>query len=372
MTVTLQKNQEAQVKQKDFPSLMHHLVLTIENHLTYTEEDEVTAKVWKELKYSGIAKSEYHTLERVAHMLAITEQENMTIGPVIQTLFERVTVLNYYYDLVKVNPKSVRITRKVINDMKKFFDQLRNQASELPKAKAMVQTTLTQAFPHATEDKGEDESGLNVVTVVESKVQETDEITVTEAAKGDTLDQAVTVEEKTNNEDEDGFTKPKPKNTVSMKSMVLTLTAVKTDNSFGLLADSSTTSKDFEQELVQEGLSLSSSQSSPRSAPKLNLVPKLDDATIKKINSLITSGLQNTATVSELTNWINSDAGPAISEFVQDILEKESQSTVIRVERRFTRVQRELREKLIKAALETETLITSHIHRESNRATEQS
>ena len=99
MTVILHKSQETLIKHRDFPSLMHHLVLIIENHLTYTEEDEVTAKVWQNLKCNGIANPEFHTLERISHILAITDESQMTIGLIIQTLFDKVTILGYYYDL---------------------------------------------------------------------------------------------------------------------------------------------------------------------------------------------------------------------------------------------------------------------------------
>ena len=157
MTVlSMPKNKEVTVRQKEFPSFLQHVIRTIEDHLQYTEQDAVTETVWNDFKCNGIIDDSLHNIESIAHLLQITDPADMTLGNVIVQLFESLKVLRHYYAITKVNEKSVKIRCIVINDMKRFFNDLNNDVvTKQPSVSTAnaKQTVLTDVFKPAALDK---------------------------------------------------------------------------------------------------------------------------------------------------------------------------------------------------------------------------
>ena len=100
MTTTFRKNATVQVKQREFGSLIKALSETVENHLTYVE-DEVTSAIWNDLVCNGIKKQDLVTITSVAHMLNMTDKNQMCLASVISTLFNAVPILTHYWSIEK-------------------------------------------------------------------------------------------------------------------------------------------------------------------------------------------------------------------------------------------------------------------------------
>ena len=150
MTVlSMPKNQVVTVHQNNFSAFLQHIIRTLEDHLQYTEHDSVTETAWNDFKCNGIMEESLQNVESVAHLLQITDTTQMTLSNVIVKLFELLKVLRHYYAITKVNNKSVKIQRLVINDMKKFFEDLHKDAHPkqfLTGLNTSKQTMLTDLF----------------------------------------------------------------------------------------------------------------------------------------------------------------------------------------------------------------------------------
>lgn len=154
--LTLPKGKEETVLTKEFSQLIQELTNTIENHLQFVEDDKETDVTWTNLKCNGIMETEFQTVDDVAHMLAITDRNDMTMGKVITTFFDTLPVLKHYFEITKVNKKSIKIRRIVIKDMKKLFEDIqhRNKFINAPTTPApKVQPTLTQLFSKSVDKR---------------------------------------------------------------------------------------------------------------------------------------------------------------------------------------------------------------------------
>ena len=81
---------------KEFVPLIEALVATIENHLAYVDDEE-TEHIFADLVCNGIQKHEMLTVTAVAHMLNMTDMNNMYLAPVITAMFELVPLPKSIY-----------------------------------------------------------------------------------------------------------------------------------------------------------------------------------------------------------------------------------------------------------------------------------
>ena len=149
--LNLPKNQEVSICASQFRQLIKHLRNTIELHLEYLEDDTVTKTAWKELQCNGIEDETLYTIDMVAHMLNITDSEEMTMGNVIRQFFQFLPVLKQYYKVVKCNKQSIRIRSLTIKDMRSHLEGIKKQQMVQPKQTKQIQLTMTQVMPKATE-----------------------------------------------------------------------------------------------------------------------------------------------------------------------------------------------------------------------------
>ena len=146
--LSMPKNRDVTVHQGNFLSFLQQIIKTINDHLQYTENDTSTETIWNNFTCNGILDDSLHNVESVAHLLEITDTAQMTLGNVVVELFESLNVLRHYYAITKVNDKSIKIRRIVINDMKKFYNDLSQDARKkliAPKS-GTKQTVLPAAF----------------------------------------------------------------------------------------------------------------------------------------------------------------------------------------------------------------------------------
>ena len=144
-TFSMPKNLVVTVTQRDLSQFLSHVSQTVQHHINYTENDEVTEQAWKELVSNRINKARFHSVEDVALMLQVLNPKSMNLGDVISCLFEKVPVLERYYTITKVNAKSVKVKHIVINDMRKFL--LQQRETVVAPVPATKQTMLTQDIP---------------------------------------------------------------------------------------------------------------------------------------------------------------------------------------------------------------------------------
>ena len=141
------------VTTKEFVPLIKQLVATIENHLAYVD-DEDTEQIFADLVCNGIQKHEMLTVTAVAHMLNMTDMNNMYLAPVITAMFELVPVLKHYWKITKVNVQSIHIMKLDNVDVKILFDNMvKTTNNPSPTPSKVVQTTMTQHLaPGLTDD----------------------------------------------------------------------------------------------------------------------------------------------------------------------------------------------------------------------------
>ena len=130
------------VTKGEFQSLVLALNETIENHIKYVK-DEVTETAWKDLECNGITKKDRITVPGVAHMLNMTDENQMTLAQVIDGIFKMIPILRNYWNIKKLNTQSLHIERIANVNMSRLFENLKNTVST-PVQKQKVQTTLTQ------------------------------------------------------------------------------------------------------------------------------------------------------------------------------------------------------------------------------------
>ena len=144
MTMKFPTNKSVKVTVKEFVALIEALVATIENHVSYVDDDE-TEQIFADLVCNGIRKKDKLNVTTVAHMLDMTDIENMHLAPVINAMFEVVPALKHYWRITKLNVQSLHIMKLATKDIKKLFDDMvkppTHQSSTPFKS---VQSTMTQ------------------------------------------------------------------------------------------------------------------------------------------------------------------------------------------------------------------------------------
>ena len=144
MTMKFPTNKSVKVTVKEFVALIEALVATIENHVSYVDDDE-TEQIFADLVCNGIRKKDKLNVTTVAHMLDMTDIANMHLAPVIEAMFEVVPALKHYWRITKLNVQSLHIMKLATKDIKKLFDDMvkppTHQSSTPFKS---VQSTMTQ------------------------------------------------------------------------------------------------------------------------------------------------------------------------------------------------------------------------------------
>ena len=344
MTLTFPKNQQVHVIEKEFTELMLHFVTAIENHLTYTDGDEVTEVVWNDLKCNGIDNAEFHTIQDVAHMLEITDEKDMNIGHVVEMLFETVHILKYYFTLIKVNVKSVKIKRNVITDVKKLFQQLKDSSKSLPQATDFVKINKPKVQSKLVVTKASDVMQVEPFSSISDDESKAVETPVFEA----------------------------PKKTVPRKEAIDT-NPPPMDNSN---AYSALSFDDDDIHDEDDGLSFDSN--SPKSAfvesskdkSTLDVFQNLDKATADRIADCIAKGLQDKTSVDELTAWIMGDMAPIATEYMQTSIDTYSGTAFKRMEVRLKNTFVTLQQSVQKALNETEVNLVTNVQQHCNQMLE--
>ena len=146
MTVTFPKMKEVQVRTTNaMNDLLQELTATVENHLQFVD-DPTTETRWGDLVCNGLTSVKPITLPVFAQILDITDEETATqMVSMIQILFDAIPILKSYWQLTRVNLKSVYVKRLNIDNAKKVLKQLSKTSDGTATVTKKVQATLTQS-----------------------------------------------------------------------------------------------------------------------------------------------------------------------------------------------------------------------------------
>ena len=377
-TLKLPKSVEVTLREKDFSALLQHITNTIENHLSFTTDDEVTASVWNDLVCNGFTDPSCHTVKTVSHMLSIMDPEMMTMGNVIHTLFETVNVLKHYYALTKMNPKSVKIKSLVIQDIRKLHESMRQDMSKMVygvKPKAKVQTTLTQTLIQKGDENSKEENRDNEA----EDVTDLDHTSDVKSNHGEVTTQKTV--------DDEGFQLPKktaPRKELDIKTSEVDDINV---NPFDILADQQeqdvdsgdkvppfnpTESKEVEQPILSE---LDSSDVSYDTGSNHSEVEastrKLDKGVEKSLVNMFHRNKSDDDEIEALVKWIENDVQPKLESTVNSLMkeaEVKAQKTVrVETDAYFRKRIGELNEKIETTAEKSQVQIMMYLNGQSTQ-----
>ena len=335
--LTLHKNQEVLVPVREFSALVEHFITTIENHISYTVDDTETIKTWNNLVCNGFTDQKFQTVTAVAHMLLIKEPSDMTMGNVITTLFQTLPVLNHYFAITKINEKSIRVKRLVINDMNKLFQDIKHRTTinnAIEKSKQTVQSTLTQF-------QSEKEKSTIITT---NETESKDSSTGPEPAPEHIVNAKDEAEEAeaTQGQDDDGF--EKPKRTVPHPPSIETKSVLMATNRYSLLGQSNSSSDNQQEEdkhsmendddisydnsssqasTPKDGLSVVTQNKNKNTQKNKQATDKSNEAfdlttTCTKLLNILSNSNQDKSQVDILAKWIENDMGPMVNKRVQE------------------------------------------------------
>ena len=366
MTVlSMPKNQVVTVHQNNFSAFLQHIIRTLEDHLQYTEHDSVTETAWNDFKCNGIMEESLQNIESVAHLLQITDTTQMTLGNVIVQLFESLKVLRHYYAITKVNEKSVKIRRLVINDMKKFFEDLHQDAHPkvLPTAfDKSKQTMLTDLFLKKSpvdNDAIEQQPSDEEVDTNESQTQDIDQA---KDKPNEETPSDVTSEPKqqglvtSDNRDEtEGFQHPKK----TFKLMETEANDASTTNDSGRNTNSyqlldETDDNEQNEEDPDEDISYESSNH-PSTVLILTKVMKM----AKKLS-------EDDDEIEIFAKWIESDVAPMMNESARSVYQQAQQKAQdlmrVNTDKYIRKRIHELTDKIKSTAEQSQVNVMSHIN----------
>ena len=278
MTLTFPKNTAVTLKShNNLGDFIRAITQTIVNHNNYVDDDATTNR-WTDLVCNGIITESTITVTTLARMLEFTDQEDMNkMGPVVQLLFQELPVLYNYWDLVKVNVKSVQVRRLHVIDNSKLLAKITKQNEKKTKVltQQKIQTTLTK---HA------------------AKKTETTNIPSQDDDHKSTFD---------------NFTTPKRTVPVTKPSLPIDTVTV-TNNSFAHLAEdiATETSQDNENTMQSSAPPKKDSpnESSSSSNPFITKQPALiiSQDWYDKISLMIGQKKQDELSIDTIVNWIDS------------------------------------------------------------------
>ena len=358
------KNREVTVHQANFSSFLQHIFKTIDDHLQYTENDTTTETVWNNFKCNGILDDSLHNVESVAHLLEITDTADMTLGNVVQGLFKSLKVLHHYYAITKVNEKSIKIQRLVINDMKKFFDDLNQDARKKLTApqSGTKQTVLPAAFGNV--------SGTTLDLSSEQPPEQPEEKPKKVHGPKSEIEQKPSDEVEAVNQtpetkvQEEGFEAPKKTVKPSVHHQSSASTTTSNRNSFELLQDTDdnevddSPTDDNNHEDLDEDISYESSNH-----PSTVLI-------LSKVMQMAKKLSEDDEEIEIFAKWIESDVAPMMNESAKSVYNQATQKAQALMRENTDKYIRkrlhELLDKVKSTAEQSQVNVMTHINGQSS------